>query len=129
MTRHLIQALTLFGLLLASAGLWAQSYVIEDIEIEGLERITAGTTLTYLPVQVGDTFDDTRSADVIRALFQTGFFADVQLARRGDILVVIVDERPAIVCIQTSARPAGTRVSRPAARNSRRPNGLAPTPT
>ena len=96
MTRLLLQALTLYGLLLASAGLWAQSYVIDDIEIEGLERITAGTTLTYLPVQVGDAFDDARSAEVIRALFQTGFFSDVQLARRGNILVVIVEERPAI---------------------------------
>jgi outer membrane protein insertion porin family len=96
MTRLLLQALLLCGLLLASAGLWAQSYVIDDIEIEGLERITAGTTLTYLPVQVGDTFDDGRSAEVIRALFQTGFFSDVQLGRRGNILVVIVEERPAI---------------------------------
>lgn len=86
----------LFGLLLASGGLWAQSYVIEDIEIEGLERITAGTALSYLPVQVGDVFDDSRSGEVIRALFQTGFFADVELARRGNVLVVIVQERPAI---------------------------------
>ncbi len=86
----------LFGLLLVSSGLWAQSYVIEDIEIEGLERITAGTTLSYLPVQVGDVFDDARSGEVIRALFQTGFFADVELARRGNVLVVIVQERPAI---------------------------------
>jgi outer membrane protein insertion porin family len=96
MTRHVVQALTLLGLLLGSGALWGQSYVIEDIEIEGLERITAGTTLSYLPVQVGDTFDDARSGEVIRALFQTGFFADVELARRGNVLVVIVEERPAI---------------------------------
>ncbi|AHE98595.1 outer membrane protein assembly factor BamA [Thioalkalivibrio paradoxus] len=96
MTRYLLQTLTLCGLLLASGMAWAQSYVIEDIEIEGLERITAGTTLTYLPVQVGDTFDDARSPEVIRALFQTGFFSDVEVARRGDVLVVIVQERPAI---------------------------------
>jgi len=96
MTRHLVQALMLFGLLLVSAGVWAQSYVIDDIEIEGLERITAGTTLSYLPVQVGDVFDDARSGEVIRALFQTGFFADIELARRGNVLVVIVQERPAI---------------------------------
>lgn len=96
MTRNLVQALTLFGLLLASGGLWAQSYVIEDIEVEGLERITAGTALSYLPVEVGDVFDDARSAEVIRALFQTGFFDDVELARRDNVLVVIVRERPAI---------------------------------
>ena len=96
MIRNLVHALTLFGLLLFSGGLSAQSCVIEDIEIEGLERITAGTTLSYLPVQVGDVFDDARSGEVIRALFQTGFFADVELARRGNVLVVIVRERPAI---------------------------------
>ena len=96
MIRNLVHALTLFGLLLFSGGLSAQSYVIEDIEIEGLERITAGTTLSYLPVQVGEVFDDARSGEVIRALFQTGFFADVELARRGNVLVVIVRERPAI---------------------------------
>jgi outer membrane protein insertion porin family len=92
----------LCGLLMASGGVWSQTYVIEDIEIEGLERITAGTTLTYLPVQVGDTFEDARSAEVIRALFQTGFFSDVQLARRGNVLVVIVQERPAINDIRFS---------------------------
>lgn len=96
MTRHLWQGLVLHGLLVVSGVLWAQTYVIEDIEIEGLERITAGTALTYLPVQVGDVFEDARSGEVIRALFQTGFFANVELARRGDVLVVIVEERPAI---------------------------------
>lgn len=83
-------------LLMLAATAAAQGYVIEDIELEGLERITAGTALTYLPVQVGDRFDDARSAEIIRALFQTGFFADVRLARRGNVLVVIVAERPAI---------------------------------
>jgi len=96
MTRHLVQALTLWALLLASGGLFAQAYVIEDIEIEGLERISAGTALTYLPVQVGDRFEDARSAEVIRALFQTGFFSDVQLGRRDNVLIVFLEERPAI---------------------------------
>jgi outer membrane protein insertion porin family len=96
MTRYLLQALMLSTLLAFSGMTWAQSYVIEDIEIEGLERITAGTALTYLPVQVGDTFDDSRSPEVIRALFQTGFFSNVELARRGDVLVVVVEERAAI---------------------------------
>jgi outer membrane protein insertion porin family len=96
MTRYLLQALMLSTLLAVSGMLWAQSYVIEDIEIEGLERIAAGTALTYLPVQVGDSFDDSRSPEVIRALFQTGFFSNVELARRGNVLVVVVEERAAI---------------------------------
>ncbi len=96
MTRYLLQALLLSTFLAFSGMTWAQSYVIEDIEIEGLERITAGTALTYLPVQVGDSFEDSRSPEVIRALFQTGFFSNVELARRGDVLVVVVEERAAI---------------------------------
>lgn len=102
MTRYLLQALMLSTFLAFSGMLWAQSYVIEDIEIEGLERITAGTALTYLPVQVGDSFDDSRSPEVIRALFQTGFFSNVELARRDNVLVVVVEERAAINDIRFS---------------------------
>lgn len=71
-------------------------FIIEDIEIEGLERITAGTALTYLPLAVGDEFTEIRSPEVIRALFRTGFFTSVELARRGNVLIVKVLERPAI---------------------------------
>ena len=53
--------------------------MIEDIRVEGLERITPGTVFNYLPMQVGDTFDDSRSSEAVRALFKTGFFDDVRL--------------------------------------------------
>lgn len=74
----------------------AQEFVIEDIRVEGLERITPGTVFNYLPMKVGDTFDDTRSSEAVRALFKTGFFDDVRLERDGNILVFIIKERPAI---------------------------------
>jgi outer membrane protein insertion porin family len=74
----------------------AQEFVIEDIRVEGLERITPGTVFNYLPMKVGDTFDDSRSSEAVRALFKTGFFDDVRLERDGSILVFILDERPAI---------------------------------
>ncbi len=74
----------------------AASFIVEDIEVEGLQRIQAGTLFTYLPVKVGDEFDDGNTAEVIRELFKTGFFKDVSLRRRGDVLIVIVEERPAI---------------------------------
>ncbi len=96
MARRSFRALTLIGLLGLAGTVWGQAYEIEDIEIEGLERITAGTALSYLPVQVGDTFEDGRSPELIRELFRTGFFDDIEVARRGDVLVVIVSERPAI---------------------------------
>jgi outer membrane protein insertion porin family len=72
------------------------AFRVGDIRIDGLERISAGTVFTYLPVQRGDTVDRERAADAIRALYKTGFFRDVQLSRQGDILVVAVVERPAI---------------------------------
>lgn len=103
MNRRALPVLWMLSVLLLAPGVsWGQPYVISDIEIEGLERISAGTALTYLPVEVGDAFDDARSAEVIRALFQTGFFSDVSVARRGTVLVVLVEERPAINDIRFS---------------------------
>ncbi len=94
----------LLSLVIASAfGMFhyalAASFILEDIEIEGLERIQAGTVFTYLPVKVGDEFDEERSADIIRTLFKTGFFKDVALRRRGNVLIVNVSERPAIASL------------------------------
>ncbi len=75
------------------------SFVVEDIRIEGLQRISSGTVFNYLPIEVGDRFDNSRSAAAIRALFKTGFFKDVRLQREGNILIIRVDERPAIANI------------------------------
>lgn len=86
-----------------SAYAWAfSSFEIKDIEIKGLERISVGTVLNYLPVSVGDRFDESRSADTIRALFKTGFFNDIRLSRSDGVLIVSVDERPAISTIEIS---------------------------
>lgn len=74
----------------------AGSFVASDIRIDGLQRISAGTVFTYLPLERGDTVDSQRVGDAIRALYRTGFFEDVRLDRQGDILVVTVVERPAI---------------------------------
>ncbi|MBL1142350.1 MAG: outer membrane protein assembly factor BamA [Proteobacteria bacterium] len=80
----------------------AQEFVIEDIRVEGLERITPGTVFNYLPMKVGDTFDDSRSSEAVRALFKTGLFDDVRLERDGNILVFLIKERPAIGSITMS---------------------------
>ncbi len=78
----------------------AESFRLEDIQIEGLERIEAGTVFTYLPVKVGEQMDDRKTADIIRALYKTGLFKDIQLHREENILVVAVRERPAIASIE-----------------------------
>jgi outer membrane protein insertion porin family len=73
-----------------------EAFTVSDIRVDGLQRISAGTVFTYLPIERGDTIDQTREAEAIRALYKTGFFEDVRLGRQGDILVVTVSERPAI---------------------------------
>src|SRR4029078_2834240 len=73
-----------------------EPFVIKDIRVEGIQRTEAGTIFSYLPVKVGDTLTDERAAQAIRALFATGFFRDVSLEREGDVLVVVVQERPSI---------------------------------
>ncbi|TWI04920.1 outer membrane protein insertion porin family [Luteimonas cucumeris] len=74
----------------------ADAFTVSDIRIDGLQRISAGTVFTYLPIERGDTVDQARTAAAIRALYKTGFFEDVRLDRQDSILVVTVVERPAI---------------------------------
>jgi len=85
------------GLCVAHA---ADSFVIKDIRVEGLQRVEPGTVFSYLPVQVGDTFTEEKGADAIKALYSTGFFRDVQIQAQGNVLIVIVEERPTISRIE-----------------------------
>lgn len=72
------------------------AFQVQDIRVDGLQRISNGTVFSYLPIERGETMDPARAGESIRALFRTGFFSDVSLAREGDILVIKVVERPAI---------------------------------
>ena len=72
------------------------AFQVADIRVDGLQRISSGTVFSYLPVERGDAMDQGRAGEAIRALFRTGFFSDVSLAREGNILVIKVVERPAI---------------------------------
>jgi len=71
-------------------------FVVKDIRIEGIQRTEAGTVFTYLPVRVGETFDNDKSIAAIKALYATGFFKDIRLEEQNGVLVVLVEERPAI---------------------------------
>ena len=77
-------------------------FVIRDIRVQGLQRTEAGTVFGYLPIRVGDEFTPARASEAIKALYATGFFKDVQLARDGEVLVVRVEERPAIASVDVS---------------------------
>lgn len=76
-----------------------EPFVIQDIRIEGLQRVTAGAVFVALPVRVGDEMNDQISSSAIQSLYATGFFDDVQLRRDGNVLIVSVVERPTIASI------------------------------
>src|SRR6267142_463281 len=89
----------------AAAGAAAQSFkpfVVKDIRAEGLQRTEPGTVFSYLPVKVGETMNEEKAQQALRALYATGFFTDVRLEVENDVLVVYVQERPAIAQIDFS---------------------------
>lgn len=86
-------------MLYSGHALAVQPFTVKDIRIEGIQRTEAGTVFNYLPVRVGDTFSDEKAVSAIKALYATGFFKDVRIDAEGDILVVIVEERPAIASV------------------------------
>lgn len=92
--RYWMLSLGLWGAL--SAGAQTGEFVVRDIQVDGLQRLSAGTVFNYLPVQAGATISEKDYPEIIRALFKTGFFTDVNLERNGNVLVVTVTERPAI---------------------------------
>jgi len=71
-------------------------FTVGDIRLEGLQRISEGTVYNYLPVNIGDHLTPARVREAIRALYNTGFFRDVQMRREGNTLIVVVLERPSI---------------------------------
>jgi outer membrane protein insertion porin family len=82
--------------LCAGPALAVDPFVVKDIRVEGIQRTEAGTVFSYLPVRVGETFTDEKGAAAIKALYATGFFKDVRIEADGDVLVVQIEERPAI---------------------------------
>jgi outer membrane protein insertion porin family len=86
------------AVLLLSASCWAHadSFTVESIEVEGIKKITIGTVLSYLPINVGETLDIERTPELIRELYSTGFFDDIELLRRDNVLLIKVVERPSI---------------------------------
>jgi outer membrane protein insertion porin family len=77
-------------------------FTVKDIRVEGLQRTEPGTIFSYLPVKVGETMTPEKAQEALRALFATGFFQDVRLEVENDVLIVYVEERPAIAQIDLS---------------------------
>ncbi|WP_370681818.1 outer membrane protein assembly factor BamA [Comamonas sp. GB3 AK4-5] len=85
------------ALLCLAQAAWALSpFKVQDIRVEGLQRVEAGTIFASMPLRVGDQYDDEKGAAAIRSLFALGLFKDVRLEADGNVLVVVVEERPTI---------------------------------
>lgn len=89
------------ALVLATPSAWAvDPFTVRDIRIEGLQRVEPGTVFVSMPVQVGDTYNDDKGSAAIRALFSLGLFKDVRIEVNGDVLVVVVEERPTVASVE-----------------------------
>ena len=90
-------ALTLLLCLSASSVVAAiDPFVVRDMRVEGLQRISEGTVFNYLPINIGDTVDHIRISEAIRSLYTQGLFDDIEMRRDGDALIIAVKERPSI---------------------------------
>ncbi|MDA9877454.1 outer membrane protein assembly factor BamA [bacterium] len=84
----------------------AEVFQVDDIRIEGLQRVSAGTVFAALPISVGDLVDDPLVREATRSLFRTGYFADVVMARENSVLVIGLAERPAVTEINLEGNKA-----------------------
>jgi len=96
----------ILGLLLCGPVSALEPFVISDIRVEGLQRISEGTVFNYLPLDPGDLLTAANTRSAIRELYRTGFFDDIDFRREGDILVISIQERPAISNISLSGNKA-----------------------
>ncbi|MGV6857357.1 MAG: outer membrane protein assembly factor BamA [bacterium] len=94
--RKPIKLLLPLAVALACQQIQAREIPVSDIQVQGLERISKGTVYTYLPIDVGERFDTRSSARLIRSLYESGLFDDIQIGVDGNTLVVKVKERPSI---------------------------------
>jgi outer membrane protein insertion porin family len=88
--------------LVAKIACAADTFIVRNIEIQGLQRISPDTVYTYLPVKKGETLRADQSAAVIQTLYKTGFFERISLGREGNTLIISVVERPTIGQLKVS---------------------------
>ena len=92
--------LSLIILLSSSTAVMAESFIIKDIRVEGLQRIAEGTVFNYIPYKIGDEISGKDAKNIIRALFKSKYFDDVKVDAEAGTLIIKVSERPAISSIE-----------------------------
>lgn len=116
-------ASALTAMVFAANAAWAlEPFKVQDIRVEGLQRVEAGTIFASIPLRVGDDYNDEKGSAAIRALFALGLFKDVRLEASGNVLTVVVEERPTIADVNF----AGTKeFDKDTLKNAMRDVGLA----
>lgn len=97
---------TVLALSTFASAVYAEVFQVDDIRIEGLQRVSAGTVFAALPISVGDLVDDPLVREATRSLFRTGYFSDVIMARENAVLVIGLAERPAVTEINLEGNKA-----------------------
>ncbi len=103
MKRYLLPALLM---ILLAPEVFADSFRISDIRVNGLQRVSAGSVFSALPLNIGEEVDEQELVNASRSLFRTGFFQDIQLGREGNVLVINLVERPSISSIELEGNKA-----------------------
>ena len=88
--------MVLLCIFFGSAAFAQDAWVVRNFQVEGTQWISEGTVYNYLPINIGDTIDSQRTREAFRALYETGFFQDIEFRRDGDTLIIAVLERPRI---------------------------------
>jgi len=96
----------ILGLLLSAQLFSFDDFLVSDIRIIGLQRVSTGSIFNVIPISVGDNIDQRKSTDITRSLFATEQFDDIQIAKDGNTLIIIVQERPSISAIDISGNKA-----------------------
>ncbi|MFC1702267.1 outer membrane protein assembly factor BamA [Pseudomonadota bacterium] len=101
-----ILIILLCGLFTIKSAMALDPFVVSDIRVEGLQRISEGTVFNYLSIDANELLTSAKARQAIRSLFQTGFFSSIDLEREGDILIINLQERPAIAAVVLSGNKA-----------------------
>ena len=98
--------LVLISLLLSTQLLAFDEFLVSDIRIIGLQRVSTGSIFNVIPISVGDKIDSRKSNDIVKSLFSTEQFDDIQIGKDGNTLIITVTERPSISAIDISGNKA-----------------------
>ena len=98
--------LVLISLLLSTQLLAFDEFLVSDIRIIGLQRVSTGSIFNVIPISVGDKIDSRKSNDIVKSLFSTEQFDDIQIGKDGNTMIITVTERPSITEIEITGNKA-----------------------